>query len=342
MQITFSDIGIKPSYSEVDSRTNVDISSDMGKFKLELPVISANMPQITEHKMAVTMQENGGMGILHRFMDIDENVRQLIKSGGASVPGTPYYNVGVSVGIKDEEKERIVRLYEAGARIFCVDIAHGHSKGMKNMIEYIKPLDGVVIIAGNVATAEGALDLCSWGADVIKVGVGPGSRCLTRMKTGVGVPQFSALDYIRDRLDYEGMNDVKLIADGGIKQEGDVAKALIHADAVMVGAVLAGTSETPGNAFPEPGTNLTNRTYYKMYGGSASFENKVANGQSGRFNEGEMIKVPFKGHAKYLLREVEDGLRSAFSYAGASNLTEYKKNVKWAVMSSGGKSESKV
>ncbi len=208
------------------------------------------------------------------------------------------------------------------------------------MITWIKSqADDVIIIAGNIATKEAALDMIKWGATSLKAGIGPGSVCRTRSNTGVGKPQFSALQEI-----YEVTKDtgVTLISDGGIKTAGDVAKALIYADAVMVGAVLAGTVETPGYVYAVEGTDLTNRTYYKCYGGSASAENKVKSGQVNRFVEGEMKRVPFKGHAKYLLREINDGLKSSLSYTGVMNLKEYKEKVKWCHISGGGKAESKL
>jgi len=344
--ITFDDIYIDAQYSEVPSRSDVSLKSDLGKFQLSLPVISANMPNVTEWKMAVEMAKSGGMGILHRFKSIEENVEDfnLAIQGLIPISGNEYFQVGVSIGIKDEEKKRFEKLYEVGARIFCIDVAHGHTKMMKDMINWVHDncrQDRPVIIAGNIASGYAALDLAEWGADVVKVGIGPGKVCRTRSNTGVGKPQFSALMEIHNALTGAGTG-VKIIADGGIKTSGDIAKALIFADAVMVGAVLAGTSETPGKAFPEPGTDLTNRTYYKVYGGSASMENKVASGKKAIFVEGEMLKIPLKGHAKYLLREIRDGLQSALSLSGVSNLKDYKKKVKWYSMSGEGARESKL
>jgi len=334
--ITFSDIQIDDQYSDINSRSkDVDISTSLvGKnFKLMLPVISANMPDITEYKMAIEMYRNGGYGILHRFMSVEENVDQLKKAQET-------FCCGVSIGVKEEEKERFDKLYEAGAKVFCIDVAHGHCQQMKDMLKWTRSrAKDITIIAGNIATARAALDLAEWGADILKVGIGPGSVCRTRSNTGVGKPQFSALQEVHDVL--KDILTVGIISDGGIQNAGDIPKALIYADAVMVGAVLAGTTETPGNVYAEPGTNLINRTWYKMYGGSASAENKRKNGQEGRFIEGEMKKIPFKGHAKYLLREIEDGIRSSFSYCGAHNIREYKEKVKWYMISDGGKRESK-
>jgi IMP dehydrogenase len=185
---TFSDICIDDQYSDVLSRSDVYVSTDMGKFKLRLPVISANMPNVTENKMAIEMASCGGLGILHRFMTVEENVNQykMAQKGIRSVNlrDSESY-IGVSIGVKDGERLRFDRLYEAGARIFCIDIAHGHCAMMKEMITWIRNYNyrDIVIIAGNIATKRAALDLVEWGADIIKVGIGPGSVCITRRNT---------------------------------------------------------------------------------------------------------------------------------------------------------------
>jgi len=342
--ITFSDILIKPQYSEIESRQNIDISSNMGKLVLSLPIVSSNMPQITGWKMAVEMCNNGGLGILHRFMSIEDNVKEYNMAISHVNKACWQTLVGVSVGVKNEEKKRFDKLYEAGARLITIDIASGHSKLMKEMVKWIRARTQtnirsasaeVILIAGNIATPEAVMDLEEWGADIAKIGIGGGSVCRTRSNTGVGVCQLQAI------MDISRVAKIPTISDGAIKTAGDVAKALIFTDAVMIGGVLAGCSETPGSAFAEPGTDLTNRTYYKLFGGSASQENKESNNQSGRFSEGETIKVPFKGHCKYLLREISDGLKSCFSYCNARNLYEYRQKVKYSIITSSGKEESK-
>lgn len=345
--ITFSDILIKPQYSEIESRSNVDISTNLAGLKLRLPVISSNMPQITGFKMAVEMYKNGGLGILHRFMSIDDNVKEFQEvkenvtyflpefQSTKTTDEDLKYCCGISIGVKDEDKERFEKLYEEGARIITIDIASGHCKHMKEMIKWLRPNKDIIIIAGNIATPEAAMDLREWGADIGKVGIGGGKVCRTRSNAGVGVCQLQAI------MDVRSVSKMPIISDGAIKTSGDIAKSLIFSDAVMLGGALAGTSETPFPAFVEPGTDLTNRTYYKLFGGNASQENKVANNQSGRFSEGETIKVPFKGHCKYLLREIKDGLQSALSYSNARNLLEYRERVKYSIISGGGQRESK-
>ena len=197
--ITFDDVFIDTQYSDIESRSNVDLTSKMRNFELSLPIISANMPNITEWKMAKEMAINGGMGILHRFYPtIEDNVADFHKAvkqiGIATATGSPYIEkkIGVSVGVKDSEKERFDALYEAGARIFCIDVNHGHSKMMKDMIGWIYDrcgyhLERPTIIAGNIATARAALDLSEWGADILKVGIGPGCFVKgTKIKTKNG------------------------------------------------------------------------------------------------------------------------------------------------------------
>ena len=335
---TFNDVLIEPKYSEITSRSTVDISTDLGGVKLNLPIISANMKTITGTKMAIAMSENGGLGIMHRFNTIDNAVDDYkdffdILSCTAK-KDVDYRWPGVSIGVQEEDKERFDKLYEAGARIFCIDVAHGHHVLVKNMLGYIGllGLTDIKVIAGNIATGNAAEDLSQWGANIVKVGIGPGSVCTTRQRTGVGVPQLSALEDVYYRLKVLKSN-TKIIADGGIVNIGDIPKALKYADAVMIGSMFAGTAETPGNAYRN-----SEGQYYKVYGGSASAENKGKN----TFVEGMMKTVPFRGKVKYVLREIADGIRSAFSYVGANNLTEFKQKCDFIQITDGGTRESKI
>ncbi len=280
---SFNDVLIEPRFSEITSRSKVDLTTSMGKFILKFPIISANMNQITESKMAYNMAINGGLGILHRFnttkdgvQDYLDAVKLLEESEAAKQEYAKYcnpasvYNIAVSVGVHQVDRERFNALYDAGARLFCIDIAHGHHIFMKNMISWIKNdsnnTGDAVIIAGNIATPQAANDLHAWGAHILKVGIGPGSVCQTRNNTGVGVPQLSALQSIREFSEANSL-DLKLIADGGIKTSGDVAKALKYAEAVMMGSFISGTSETPGDVYEDK-----DGQFYKVYGGSASAE----------------------------------------------------------------------
>lgn len=329
---TFSDVLIAPKYSEVISRSEVDISVDLHQLKLKIPVISANMKTITGYKMAVAIIQNGGLGALHRFNSIDNAISEFSLAAnenrvrGINLPC-------VSIGVHDTDKDRFGRLYKAGARTFFIDVAHGHHILVKNMLWWIKSniLKDITLIAGNIGTGDGAYDLVDWGADVVKVGIGPGSVCQTRQRTGVGVPQLYALEDVYNTRKNQG-KIFGIIADGGITTVGDIAKALKYADAVMIGSMIAGTSETPGDVFRDP-----NGEFYKVYGGSASGENKGEN----KFVEGMTKTIRFKGKVKYILREIEDGIRSAFSYVGATNMKEYKEKCEFMFITDGAGRESK-
>lgn len=326
---TFSDVLIEPKYSEITSRANVNIGTRVGIIDLTLPIISANMKTITGPNMAIEMATNGGLGILHRFNTIDEAVKDFNEVDKS-------FSVGVSIGVQDADKERFDKLYEVGARTFCIDVAHGHHILVKNMLTWIRSnihTECISIIAGNVATSHGALDMIEWGANVVKVGIGPGSVCQTRQRTGVGVPQLYALEQIYHAFKTNvAANHAHIIADGGIVTVGDIAKALKYADAVMIGSMIAGTSETPGKVFRD-----ASGQFYKVYGGSASAENKGDN----KFVEGMMKTIPFKAKVKYILREISDGLKSSFSYVGANNIKEFKENCSFLFITDGASRESK-
>jgi IMP dehydrogenase len=185
----------------------------------------------------------------------------------------------------------------------------------------------VDIIAGNVCTEEAVEQLATWGANIIKVGIGPGSACTTRIMTGYGIPQFSAILSCSKMKHEVG---VKIIADGGISSVGDIAKALAAgADAIMTGNLFAGTKESPGPKLRRG--NYPNETFYKSYMGSASFESKLNTGNTGKHTEGVSMDTPYKGAVKYAVKEIHDGLCSAFSYAGAVNLEEFHSKVKWTL-----------
>jgi len=316
--IDYTSHSIIPQFSDIESREECDITTNLGGIILKLPIISANMKTVTGPTMALAMYKAGGMGILHRFSTIEENIEDY-----STIATQVETNFGVTVGVKELEYDRAKKLLDLGAKIICIDVAHGHNINVFKMIEFLRNYNSnkVIIIAGNVATAEGASDLYKCGANIIKVGIGPGFACTTRKNTGIGVPQLYAIKQIKNH-----QSEIPLIADGGVKTVGDIAKAIAAgADAVMVGAVLAGTTETPGEVYPDDSTDLVNRTYYKMYGGSSSAQNKGEN----RFVEGRVQTIPFKGHVKYILKEIKEGLQSSLSYVGARNINEFRTKVEF-------------
>jgi len=232
--LSFDDVLIVPQYSDIQSRTEIDISNNLGKLNLSLPVLSAPMDSVTESVMVTAMAKNGGLGIIHRYNTIQKQVKIAKKSR------TPV--VAAAVGVTGDYLDRAVALYNAGVKIICVDVAHGHHVLMRHALEVLRNTLGtqVTIIAGNVATLQAFNDLSDWGADAVRVGIGGGSICSTRIQTGHGVPTLQSV------LDCAGSDrPAKLIADGGIKNSGDIVKAYAAgADFVMLGSMLAGHRDT--------------------------------------------------------------------------------------------------
>jgi IMP dehydrogenase len=227
------------------------------------------------------------------------------------------------------------KLVEAGCNVILIDVAHGHHKNVKDMIKWIKSNHiNIDVIAGSVATYKGTEDLINWGADAIRVGVGNGSMCTTRIETGFGVPSVTAIEEACGAAFKSG--DVPIIADGGIRSAGDIAKAIaVGADSVMLGSLLAGTVEAPGSIL-EKGNHL-----YKRYRGSASLETKSTHGLSARNVEGESTTIPFKGGVKFIIMKLQDGLRSALSYSGSDNIFDFQINAHYVIVTNAGMVEAK-
>ncbi|KKM25538.1 hypothetical protein LCGC14_1594000 [marine sediment metagenome] len=311
---TFDDVLLTPGYGNV-SRDDGSVETSLGDYKFDIPIISANMDTITSAEMSIVMAELGGLGILHRFMTIEENTVAYRKSCKYFVyPGArQFHEVGVSVGVGDHEIKRFEALYEIGARLFCIDIAHAHCKQVGKMVKHMKKTyDDLYIIAGNVATYSGADYLVSIGADAVKVGVGAGSVCTTRETTGFGVPQLTAI------MDCARI-DKPIIADGGIRTSGDAVKALAAgATMVMLGGMLAGTDEACG--YPGTYRGMASKEARKEHFGETA-EGKAA--------EGISIDVKLKGPVRDVINEVVGGIKSGLSYAGAKNLDDLRRKAQF-------------
>ena len=327
--LTFDDVLIVPSKSAVRSRKDPELKTRVTKrFNLELPMISANMDTVTESSMAIAMHELGGLGILHRFMGIEQQVAEVtkVKKAGARL-------IAASIGVNDEGMERAGALVRAGCNILTIDIAHGHSIAMSEMLTRLRTEFGsdVDLIAGNVATPEATRDLIEAGADAIKVGIGPGSMCTTRIITGCGVPQLTAIAWA---VDVARTHGVPVIADGGLKSSGDIMKAFAAgAETVMLGSLLSGTLETPGEI----------HNGKKFYRGMASRSAQVSwRGQlpEGMAPEGESTAVPVKGRVKDVILELAGGVRSGMSYVNAAALAEIPERARFIEMSAAGYRES--
>lgn len=348
---TFDDLLLVPSYSEV---VPIQVKLDTKltkKISLAIPVLSAAMDTVTESTMAIALAKLGGLGIIHKNMSIEDQVKeiQLVKSAtfnetDATKDELGRLRVGAAVGVSKNTLERIDALVSAGVDIIAVDSAHGHSKGVIETIKSIRQkYPELDIIGGNIVTAQAAIDLIYAGATCLKVGVGPGSICTTRVVAGVGVPQLSA---INDVYSVAKQYKVGIIADGGIKLSGDIPKALAAgADCVMMGSLLAGCSESPGEVFEKDGLK------YKTYIGMGSLT-AMQRGSSDRYFQGgvkELNKlvpegieacVPYKGPIHDVIYQMMGGLRSGMGYCGCKTIEDMKLYARFMKITHAGLKES--
>ena len=328
--ITFDDVLLTPSYNHYESRRVVDISNQdrTGRFSLDLPIFTANMDTITESAMANFIGSKGGAGVLHRFMPIEINVKMYKES---------HQNTFVSVGCNEDDLERAIALKDAGAQYFCIDVAHGHAKYVGRTIKRLREVisDNGIIMAGNVATYVGADYLASCGADMIKVGIGGGSVCTTRIKTGFGVPNLTAIAEC-------SRVDRSIVADGGIRSPGDVVKALAFgADFVMIGSILAGSTPTPGKVLIKKVDGKD--VQYKVYRGMASRE--VQDDYHGglaewKTAEGVATEVPYRSDENAIVGDIIGGLRSGLTYGGAATIRELQRKLNYTTVTQAGRLES--
>jgi IMP dehydrogenase len=333
---TFDDIQIVPRYSEIQSRSHCDLTTRFTKkYNISIPLVSSPMDTVTEGEMANAMDKQGGVGIVHRFMSINEQCDTL------SLDMESLVLKAAAIGATGDYKERACSLAEVGASVLLIDVAHGNTKQVHDAIKWCKknlPAH-VDIIAGNVATMEGARNLAEWGADGIRVGIGNGALCETRIRTGIGVPQVTAIIEAVKGIEGCGI-DVPIIADGGIRTPGDVAKALsLGADSVMLGSLLSGTKESPGRI--QKIGMWPNEQLFKKYRGSASAETKNAHGLEEKNVEGNSKLIPYKGKLKRVTDDISDGLRSAMSYVNALNLSEFRSKSEHVIVTQNGLIEAK-
>lgn len=335
--LSYDDVLLTPKKTSVKSLSQVDTSTELAGLELSIPVTSAAMDTVTEKEFAIEIARLGGLGVVHRFMSPEEQADQVrrikqnrVKDEKAATDENGYLMAGAAIGLYDEE--RAEKLVGAGVDALVIDIAHGHHQELLNKLEYYskKYLD-TVLVAGNVATAEAAQDLEKAGADAVKVGIGPGSACTTREMTGVGVPQFTAVKECAKAV------EVDVIADGGIRKPGDLAKAVMAgATAGMMGGMFAGTDEAPGEIVEE------NNRKYKKFRGMSSREAAEKRAEkedrelklSEKVSEGDADKIKYKGALEEITVELRGGLASSISYCGADNIQEARKNVEFIEITS--------
>jgi IMP dehydrogenase len=327
--VTYQDVLLVPQYSDIISRTEVDIGNNLDEdLKLNLPIISSPMDTISESKMATAMSSHGGMSIIHRYNSIEEQaeiVRNSIKHGASAV--------GAAVGVTGNFMERAEAVIDAGAKVICIDVAHGHHILTKNGLIILRDrFPDMHIMAGNVATREGFEALIDWGADSIRCNIGGGSICTTRVQTGHGVP---GLQTILECARASNPTGVKIIADGGIRNAGDIVKALAAgADFVMVGSLLSGTDQAPGKLLKTPDGN------FKQYRGMASRDAQMNWRGKSSSPEGVSSMVPWKGDANKILDELSGSIKSGLSYTGARTIEELQKKAKFIKQTNASQSES--
>jgi len=329
--LTYDDVLLVPQYSDIKSRKEVSLSVNLGNgMLLDSPILSSPMDTVTESEMAAVISIVGGAGIIHRYNSIDEQTDLTIRA--KSLATGP---VGAAIGVTGDYLDRATALAFAGASILCVDVAHGHHILVKDALTELRKTlgDHIHIMAGNVATLEGFNDLADWGANSIRCNIGGGSICTTRIQTGHGVP---GLQTIIDCAKSD--RDALIIADGGLKTSGDITKAIAAgADLVMLGSLLSGTDESPGEVV----SSLENPTIkYKRYRGMAS---KAAQEDwKGTFSslEGVSSTVPYKGAVVNILDDLLRGLRSGLSYSGCRSISEFHSKAQFVRQTAAGQVES--
>ena len=338
--LTFDDVLMLPRYSNVlPAETNISLNLT-SKIILKAPFFSSAMYTVTESRMAIAIAKAGGIGVIHRNLKIKKQSQEI------RIVKKKKLLVGAAIGTNKEDLERARELISNGTDLIVIDTAHGHSeKVLKTLSKLKKISSNIPICVGNIATGEAAKKLYNSGADIIKVGIGPGSICTTRMVAGIGVPQISAIMEVKKALK---KTKIKIISDGGIKFSCDIAKALAAgADAIMMGSIFAGTDESPGKKYK------VNGKIYKQYRGMGSI-GAMSSGSANRYfqknfkdkskfvPEGVEGRVEYKGSISNIVYQLQGGLRSSMGYIGAKKLSEISKKAKFVKITKAGFYESMV
>lgn len=353
--LTFDDVLLIPAESHV-LPNEVDLHTQLApNLKLNIPIISAGMDTVTEGAMAIAIALQGGLGVIHKNMSITAqagevaNVKNVVVPSNitkAAVDDNNHLLVAAAIGVTSDTFERAEALIEKGADAIVIDTAHGHSAGVLRKIKEIRDhFPHVTLIAGNIATGDAARALFDSGVDIVKVGIGPGSICTTRVVAGVGVPQITAIyDAATAAREYHK----PIIADGGMKYSGDIVKALAAGgNAVMLGSMLSGTTEAPGEVFESDGQK------YKTYRGMGSVGAMAqAHGSSDRYfqggvneanklvPEGVEARVEYKGDVSDIIFQIIGGLRSGMGYVGAATIADLRENAQFVKITNAGLRES--
>ena len=338
--LTFDDVTLVPQYSSIlphETITKTELSKNL---KLNIPLLSSAMDTVTESKMAIAIAKSGGLGIIHKNLNPKKQALEVKKVKKNNMI------VGAAVGTNEKDIDRVYKLLESKVDLIVVDTAHGHTKKVLTIIKKIKKISkNSIVCAGNIATGKAAKFLADYGADIVKVGIGPGSICTTRLVTGIGVPQLGAILDVKEALkNYK----TKIISDGGIKFSGDISKAIAAgADAVMIGSLFAGTTESPGKIFKYKGKLYKNfrgmGSAGAMSAGSADryFQKKNKN-ISKYVAEGVEGIVQFKGPLNKIIYQLVGGLKSSMGYMGSKTIKDLQKKSEFVKITKAGFYESMV
>lgn len=353
--LTFDDVLLIPAESHV-LPNEVDLHTQLApNLKLNIPIISAGMDTVTEGAMAIAIALQGGLGVIHKNMSITAqagevaNVKNVVVPSNitkAAVDDNNHLLVAAAIGVTSDTFERAEALIEKGADAIVIDTAHGHSAGVLRKIKEIREhFPDITLIAGNIATGDAARALFDSGVDIVKVGIGPGSICTTRVVAGVGVPQITAIyDAATAAREYHK----PIIADGGMKYSGDIVKALAAGgNAVMLGSMLSGTTEAPGEIFESDGHKF--KTYRGMgsvgamaqaHGSSDRYFQGGVNEANKLVPEGVEARVEYKGDVSDIVFQIIGGLRSGMGYVGASTIDDLRENAQFVKITNAGLRES--
>jgi len=338
--LTFDDVLLLPRFSKVlPSETNISVNLSKN-IKLKTPFLSSAMDTVTESAMAIAMAQSGGIGVIHRNLDIKKQSKEVEKVKKKKL------FVGAAIGTSLNDLTRTKSLVDSGVDLIVIDTAHGHSEKVLKTLSKVKKTNyKIPICVGNIATSEAAKKLYNSGADIIKVGIGPGSICTTRMVAGVGVPQLTA---VMDAVEVCRKASIPVISDGGIKYSGDLAKAIAAgADCAMLGSLFAGTDESPGEVFLHQGRS------YKSYRGMGSM-GAMARGSADRYFQEEVLdqkkfvpegiegQVPYKGPISAVVHQLVGGLKAAMGYTGNANIIDMQTKSKFLRITNAGLRESHV
>ena len=338
--LTFDDVLLIPKFSSTlpaETNLNINLAKNL---KLKIPFLSSAMDTVTESNMAIAIAHQGGLGVIHRNLSINSQVKEIKKVKNKKLL------IGAAVGTSEEDILRAKSILDAGLDLLVIDTAHGHSLKVINTLKKIRKFSNKIpICVGNIATGEAAVKLYNEGADILKVGIGPGSICTTRMIAGIGVPQITAIRNVKKSMKNK---KIKIISDGGIKFSGDLVKAIAAgADAIMMGSIFAGTEESPGKKF-----KYKNKLY-KSYRGMGSI-GAMSAGSSNRYfqknykdkskfvPEGVEARVLYKGSVEKIIYQLQGGLRSSMGYIGAKKIEEIYKKGKFIKITKAGFYESMV